>query len=52
MPSETWSVRTTFPVYVVAVTSIFSWILFMVFAGVGVMAIPIDAIKSFCFRPR
>lgn len=51
VPSETWSVRTTFPVYVVALTSIASWLLFMVFAGVGMMAIPIDAIKSFAFRP-
>uniref|UniRef100_A0A7S0S7E8 LIMR family protein n=1 Tax=Mantoniella antarctica TaxID=81844 RepID=A0A7S0S7E8_9CHLO len=52
VPTETWSVRTTFPVYVVAVTSIFSWLLFFVFAGVGMMAIPIDAIKSFICRPR
>ena len=51
VPTEFWSVRTTFPVYVVALTSIASWLLFMVFAGVGMMAIPIDAVKSFAFRP-
>lgn len=51
VPSETWSVRTTFPVYVIALTSIVSWLLFMVFAGVGMVAIPIDAVKSFVFRP-
>ena len=50
--SETWSVRTTFPVYVIALTSVVSWVLFMVFAGVGVSAIPVDEIKAFLARPK
>ena len=50
--SETWSVRTTFPVYVIALTSVVSWVLFMVFAGVGVSAIPVDEIKAFLTRPK
>ena len=47
VPTETWSVRTTFPVYVIAVGSILSWVLFIAFGGVGVSAIPIDLVKSF-----
>ncbi len=50
--TETWSVRTTFPVYVVALTSVLSWAVFMVFAGVGVIALPVDLIRSFVERPR
>ena len=52
VPVETWSVRTTFPVYVIAVGSILSWVLFICFGGVGVSAIPIDLVKSFLGRPR
>lgn len=52
VPLDNWRVRTTFPVYVIAIASIASWILFMVFAGVGMMAIPIDALKSFLNRPK
>ena len=44
--------RTTFPVYVIALTSVVSWVLFMVFAGVGVSAIPVDEIKAFLARPK
>ena len=44
--------RTTFPVYVVALTSVLSWAVFMVFAGVGVIALPVDLIRSFVERPR
>ena len=52
VPTETWSVRTTFPVYVIAVGSILSWVLFIAFGGVGVSAIPIDLVKSFLGRPK
>ena len=52
VPSETWSVRTTFPVYVIAVGSVLSWVIFIVFGGVGVSAVPIDLIKAFLDRPK
>lgn len=49
---ETWSMRTSFPVYVAAITSIIGWLLFMVFAGVGAVALPLDWIHAFVNRPR
>ena len=52
VPKETWSVRTSFPVYVVALTSVLSWVLFIAFGGVGLSAIPVDCIKAFLGRPR
>ena len=52
VPTETWSVRTSFPVYVVALMSVVSWVLFIVFGGVGVTALPVDLIKAFLGRPR
>jgi LMBR1 domain-containing protein 1 len=52
VPSETWSVRTTFPIYVIAVGSVLSWVIFIVFGGVGVSAVPIDLIKAFLDRPK
>ena len=50
--SETWTLRTSFPVYVIAITSILGWLLFMVFAGVGSIALPLDWIHAFVNRPR
>jgi len=49
---ESWSVRTSFPVYVIAMGSILGWILFMVYAGVGMVALPLDLIKSYVGRPQ
>mmetsp|Transcript_285 Transcript_285/g.888 ORF Transcript_285/g.888 Transcript_285/m.888 type:complete len:505 (-) Transcript_285:677-2191(-) len=49
--TETWSVRPTLPVYVIALASVLSWVLFMVFAGVGVVAFPVDCIKGYISRP-
>eukprot|EP00898_Chlorokybus_atmophyticus_P001523 jgi/Chlat1/2371/Chrsp17S00180 len=48
----TWSIPTSFPVYVIAVGSIIGWILFMVFAGVGVIALPLDWIQGWFTRPK
>ena len=52
VPTETWSVRTSFPIYVVALMSVISWVLFIAFGGVGVSAIPIDLVKNFLGRPK
>jgi LMBR1 domain-containing protein 1 len=45
-------VRPTFPVYVMALGAVAGWFLFIVFAGVGVVALPVDLIKAFIYRPR
>ena len=50
--SETISVRPTFPVYVIAVFTLVGWVLFFLFAGVGIVSLPIDAIFAFIYRPR
>lgn len=47
-----WKVRVSLPVYVIALQSIAGWILFMVFAGVGVLCAPIDWIFQYMSRPR
>lgn len=49
--TETFAVRPTFIVYVIAVASIVSWVIFMIYAGVGVVALPMDLIKGFIYRP-
>jgi len=50
--TEDWSVRVTFPVYVIAISSVVGWVLFMVFAGVGFIALPLDLILAFFYRPK
>jgi LMBR1 domain-containing protein 1 len=50
--SEKWSVRVTFPVYCIALATVCGWLLFMVFAGVGLVALPVDLIKSYMYRPQ
>jgi LMBR1 domain-containing protein 1 len=47
-----WSTRTTFPIYCIALATIMGWLLFMVFAGVGLVALPVDMIKSYIYRPQ
>eukprot|EP00899_Mesostigma_viride_P010788 jgi/Mesvir1/19710/Mv09970-RA.1 len=47
-----WKMWTSFPVYVIAVSSIIGWLLFMFFAGVGIVALPFDWITAFFRRPR
>ena len=50
--AQNWEVRVSFPVYVIALSSVVGWVLFMVFAGVGVIALPVDYIRGFFGRPR
>jgi LMBR1 domain-containing protein 1 len=51
-PTETWSVRTSFPVYVMALAACIGWVLFIVFAGVGVVALPVDLLLDCINFPR
>jgi LMBR1 domain-containing protein 1 len=50
--TETFTVRPTFIVYMIAVASIISWFIFLVYAGVGIVALPVDMIKGFMNRPQ
>jgi len=50
--SESFTVKPTFIVYMIAVGSIVSSFLFMIYAGVGLVALPVDLIKSFIHRPK
>ncbi|GAQ82999.1 LMBR1 domain-containing protein 1 [Klebsormidium nitens] len=48
---ETWTIRTTFPVYVIAITTIVGSVLFSIFGGIGIMCLPLDMIFAFLRRP-
>lgn len=42
----------TFPIYVMGLTSFIGWFLFILFAGVGLSALPLDYIMEFKYRPK
>ncbi|GMI32230.1 hypothetical protein TeGR_g10311, partial [Tetraparma gracilis] len=42
----------TFPVYVMAMMGFVGWFFFVIFAGVGLSALPVDLICAFVYRPR
>eukprot|EP00268_Persea_americana_P031431 TRINITY_DN305_c0_g1_i3.p1 TRINITY_DN305_c0_g1~~TRINITY_DN305_c0_g1_i3.p1 ORF type:complete len:511 (-),score=71.35 TRINITY_DN305_c0_g1_i3:425-1957(-) len=48
----TWSMRTTFPEYVVALATIVGSVLFSIFGGVGIACLPLGLIFSFFRRPK
>ncbi|KAL8206075.1 hypothetical protein R6Q57_009626 [Mikania cordata] len=48
----TWTMRSTFPEYVVALTTIVGSVLFSIFGGVGIACLPLGLIFSFIRRPR
>lgn len=50
--TEDWSVRVSLLVYIMAIVSTIGWILFMVFGGIGLVALPMDSIRAFLGRPR
>jgi len=47
----TWTLDVTFPVYVIAFLSFIGWWFFTLFAGVGLIALPMDLINDFRTRP-
>lgn len=47
-----WKTRCTFPIYVIALVTVVGWLLFMVFAGVGLIALPVDLVRSYLARPQ
>ncbi|KVI11429.1 LMBR1-like membrane protein [Cynara cardunculus var. scolymus] len=48
----TWTMRSTFPEYVVALATIAGSVLFSIFGGVGIACLPLGLIFSFIRRPR
>lgn len=49
---KTWVARVSFVVYIMAIQSVMGWILFLVFAGWGMFAAPIDWIFQYVRRPK
>lgn len=49
---KTWTMRTTFPEYIVALTTIVGSVLFSIFGGVGIASLPLGLIFSFIRRPK
>ncbi|WVZ16841.1 hypothetical protein V8G54_009823 [Vigna mungo] len=49
---KTWTMRTTFPEYVVALATIVGSVLFAIFGGVGIACLPLGLIFSFIRRPK
>ncbi|XP_076896816.1 LIMR family protein At5g01460-like [Bidens hawaiensis] len=48
----TWTMRSTFPEYVVALATIVGSVLFSIFGGVGIACLPLGLIFSFVRRPK
>ena len=44
-------IKVSFAVYIIALLSLISYALFMLFGGVGIFSFPLDLIYSFCTRP-
>lgn len=42
----------SFPIFVIGFMSFISWILFCIFGGIGIAALPLDLIYDFCTRPK
>ena len=49
---QTITMNVSFAVYLVCLIAFVGWVLFIVFAGVGLLAIPLDLIFEFKNRPR
>jgi LMBR1 domain-containing protein 1 len=51
-PVTVWAARVGFPTYAVALAGTAGWALFLLFAGVGLVALPADLIRAWAGRPR
>ncbi|KAG6744240.1 hypothetical protein POTOM_052954 [Populus tomentosa] len=49
---KTWTMRATFPEYVVALATIIGSVLFAIFGGVGIACLPLGLIFAFIRRPK
>ena len=44
-------IKVSFAIYIIALLSVISYVLFMIFGGVGIFSFPLDLIYAFCTRP-
>ena len=44
--------RVSYLMYLMAIMSTVGWVLFMIFGGIGLVAMPVDWIREFISRPR
>lgn len=49
---DTIKMTVSFPVYLMCLISFVGWFLFILFAGVGLAALPLDLIMDFRYRPK
>ena len=49
---ETLQVTVSFPIYLIAIITFVGWFPLMVFLGAGLIALPVDLINEWRFRPR
>jgi len=49
---ELLSIKVTLPIYAVGVIAVLGWGFFSVFCGVGLVALPIDMVNSWRWRPK
>ena len=50
--TQTLELEVSFPIYLIGFMSFISWILFCVFGGIGLSAVPLDFFYDFCTRPK
>ncbi|KAF8067363.1 LIMR family protein [Scenedesmus sp. PABB004] len=50
--AKTWTLRVSLAVYIMAVQSVMGWVLFLVFAGWGFFAAPLDWLFQYLRRPK
>lgn len=50
--SQTLSITVSFPIYVIAIMSFVGWFPLMIFLGAGLIALPVDLINEWRYRPK
>lgn len=50
--NEILQMQTNFIIYMIGLMSFVSWIIFSIFGGIGLAAIPFDLFLDFCTRPK
>ena len=45
-------IKVSYIIYILAMLSFVSWILFAIFGGIGMAAVPLDLFHDFCTRPK
>jgi LMBR1 domain-containing protein 1 len=49
---EVFTVRVSVAIYLIALTTLLGWILFSIFGGVGLVALPLDLLMDWKNGPR